>query len=106
MLKYYLRARSIPVVRAHGMGEKGAQFPPGPLINMTEVPKEKPKKEEFPKIKPPSANDVLSAKLQHAAEDPNIQKLMRQGKGILINPDTGELTIIEENTEDKGKKDN
>lgn len=24
------RARSIPVERAHGMGEKGVRFPPGP----------------------------------------------------------------------------
>jgi hypothetical protein len=59
---------------------------------------------KFPKIKPPSKTDVKRAVLEHAAENPDIQKLMGEGKGVFIDTTTGEVKIIEEGKKPKNRK--
>jgi len=67
---------------------------------MSEIPgKKQDNKEsggEFPKIQPPTEAEILKAKLDHAMEDPNIQKLVKDGHGVFINSDTGDVTLIDD----------
>lgn len=58
-------------------------------------------KDQFPKIKPPSLIEILKAKFKHAYENPDIKKLMDEGKGVFVDTDTGNVRIIEDNDKKK-----
>jgi len=67
---------------------------------MTEIPGKKQENkgsgDEFPKIQPPTDAEILRAKLDHAMEDPNIQKLVSNGHKVFINSDTGDVTLLDD----------
>ena len=66
------------------------------IVNIYNFIKQGNNKDKFPKIKPPSKVAIEKAALDHAMENPDIIKLMKEGKGVLINTDTGKVEIIEE----------
>lgn len=53
-------------------------------------------KNKFPKIRPPSKIAIQKATADYVMENPDIQKLIEEGKGVFVNSDTGEVKIIEE----------
>ena len=52
-------------------------------------------KKEFLKIKPPSKTAVEKAALEHAVENPDIQKLLKKGKNVYIDNE-GHVNILED----------
>jgi len=58
---------------------------------------------KLPKIIPPSKDQILKAEIDHIKDIPEVKQLMDEGYGVLVNRDTGKVSIIEDKPKKKKK---